>query len=123
MASTCMTWRWKLTADSSERDPLEEALGDLVRAAQQDLDGASRMEVPGSKDGGELVERPGSVSFILLASGYCLKDFRVKVVGGELRVDSPDFEITRALGCGVDPHGVKTEYRNGVLSVRVAKKF
>ena len=80
------------------------------------------MEVHQSKDGGELVERADSVSFIMLASGYCLKDFKVRVVGGELRVQAPDFEVDRALDCRVDPQGVRTDYRNGVLSVRIAKK-
>lgn len=81
------------------------------------------MEVPTSGDGGELVERPDFVSFILMASGYCVKDFKVKVVGGELRVEAPDFEVRRPLACRVDGSQVRTGYRNGVLSVRVAKKF
>ena len=80
------------------------------------------MEVAGSKDRGELVERADSVSFIMLASGYCLKDFKVRVVGGELRVEAPDFEVNRPLDCRVDPQGVRSDYRNGVLSVRIAKK-
>ncbi len=121
--SNSTTWSGKQTADSSEPDPLEDALRDLVRAAQQDLDGAARMELPESDDRGELVERSGFMSFIMMAPGYCIRDFKVKVVRDELRVDAPDFEVTRTLGCGVDPAGVRTDYRNGVLSVKIAKKL
>lgn len=121
-ASTCSTWKGKPTKNSSKPDPLEDALEDLVRAAQQDLDGASRMEAE-SEDSGELVERPDFVTLIMIKPGYCLKDFKVKVVGVELRVDAPDFEVRRTLGCRVESSRVRTDYRNGVLSVRVEKKF
>lgn len=108
---------------SSDPDPLGDALNDLVRAAQEDLDVGSRVEAPKSKDKGELVERPDFFSFILIAPGYCLKDFDVKIARGGLKVEAPDFEMTRPLGCEVEPSGIRTEYRNGVLSVRIAKKF
>jgi hypothetical protein len=81
------------------------------------------MEVPESRDKGELVERSEFFSFVLMASGYCLRDFKVKVVKDELRVEAPDFELTKPLGCKVDSLGLKTDYRNGVLSVRIPKKF
>jgi len=93
-----------------------------VRAAQQDLDGASRTEI-GSEVTGELVERPDFVSFVLMASGYSLKDFKVKIERDELRVQAPDFDLTRPIGCRVEASGITTDYRNGVLSVRIAKKF
>ena len=123
MASNFTTWRGVRTRDSSESDPLEDALGDLVRAAQRDLDGASRIEGPNSKDGGELVERPDSVSFVLMAAGYSLGDFEARVEKDELVVCAPDFEIRRRIGCQVEPSQVRTDYRNGVLSVRVAKRL
>jgi len=94
----------------------------LVRAAQQDLEGAPGTNVPESKDRGELVERPDSFSFVLMASGYCLRDFKVRVARDELKIDAPDFELTRPLRCKVDPD-IKTDYRNGVLSVRIPKRF
>jgi HSP20 family molecular chaperone IbpA len=107
---------------SSDSDPLDDAISDLVRAAQQDLEGASRMESAESKDRGELVERSQSVSFVLMAPGYCLRDFKVSVGRDKLHVEAPDFEITRVLRCKVDP-AIKTEYRNGVLSIRIPKKL
>lgn len=119
-ASTCTTWRAKST-NSSDPDPLDDAISDLVRSAQQDLDGASKGDQ--ERDRGELVERPAFFSFILMAPGYCIRDFKVRVVRDELRIDAPDFEVTRRLGCRVDLPGAETDYRNGVLSVRVPKKF
>jgi len=121
-ASSCSTWRAKRTT-SSDPDPLDESISDLVRAAQEDLDGVPRVEVRGTRDRGELVERSDSISYILLASGYCARDFRVRVVRGELRIDAPDFRVTRPLRCTVDPLAVKTDYRNGVLSVSIPKKL
>ena len=107
---------------SDDSDPLDDAISDLVRAAQQDLEDGSRVEVPESKDLGELVERPDSVSFVLMAPGYCLRDFKVTVVRDDLKVDAPDFDLKRPLGCKVGP-GIRTEYRNGVLSVTIPKRF
>ena len=107
---------------SSDADPLEDALSALVRAAQEDLDGASRMETPESADRGELVERAEFISFLLMAPGYCAKDFRTWVAGDELRVEAPDFGVTRALGCSVEASEVRSEYRNGVLSVTIPKR-
>ena len=119
MGSTSTTWSGKRTANSSDDDQLDEALGELVRAAQHDLDGSSAEAEPG--DRGELVERQDSVSYVLLAPGYSLKDFLVEVVEGELRVDAPGFGFRRELGCRVDAAGIRTDYRNGVLSVRIGK--
>jgi HSP20 family molecular chaperone IbpA len=73
-----------------------------------------------SKERGELVERSNFVSFVLMAPGYCLRDFRVRVKQDKLHIDAPDFELTRALRCRAGS-AVKTEYRNGVLSVRIPK--
>jgi HSP20 family molecular chaperone IbpA len=68
------------------------------------------------------VERADSVSFVLMAPGYCLRDFKVKVVKDELRVEAPDFEVTRGLGCRVAQSGARADYRNGVFSLRIPKK-
>ena len=100
---------------------MDDAISDLVRAAQQDLEGASSIKATGSKDRGELVERSDFVSFVLLAPGYCLRDFKVKVARDEIHVEAPDFELKRTLRCRVGSD-IKTEYRNGVLSVRIPKK-
>ena len=68
------------------------------------------------------MERPDSFTFVLLAPGYCAKDFRARVVKRELKIDAPDFEVARPLWCRVDPAALETDYRNGVLSVRVPKR-
>lgn len=81
------------------------------------------MEVPESEDDGELVEGPEFISFVLMAPGYCMKDFKVEVARRELWVEAPDFEVRRALGSPVDPSGAAVDYRNGVLSVRIPKKL
>ena len=116
----CTTWRAKRTT-SDDPDPLDDAISDLVRAAQQNLDQAPTTEPAGPRDRGELVERREFISFILMAPGHCIRDFRVRVVKEELRIDAPDLEVRRPLGCRVDPLAMKTDYRNGVLSVRMPK--
>ena len=68
------------------------------------------------------MERPEFVSYILMAPGYCIKDFKVKVVKEEVRIDAPDFEVRRPLRCRVDSLAAKTDYRNGVFSVTIPKK-
>ena len=121
LASTCSTWRGNKTADSDDPDSLEDALGSLVRAAQQDLEGASKLGPRLPKDEGELVERAGFISSVLMAPGYCTKDFHVEVADGELRIEAPDFDVVRPLDGGIDSEEVVWGYRNGVLSVRIAK--
>lgn len=77
----------------------------------------------GKIDTGELTEGPESVSFVLMAPGYRPWEFRIGVAEGELRVEAPDFFLTKALHCGVDRSSLQTRYNNGVLSVRLAKAF
>ena len=110
------------TADSDEPDPLEDALGDFARATHRELDGWPGTGASAPKDRGELVERTDSISFILMAPGYLLRDFRVTAYRGVLRVLAPDFDVARPLACRVDPREVATDYRNGILSVRIPKR-
>lgn len=72
-------------------------------------------------DSGELTEGAESVSFILMAPGYLSWEFRVGVAEGELRVEAPDFFLTKPLHCRVEKSSLQTRYNNGVLSVRLAK--
>lgn len=119
-----MTWKGAKTTPASEPDPLEEALEDLVRAAQEDLEVSRRPAMRESRiDAGELTEGPESLSFVLLAPGYRSWEFRVGVAEGELRVEGPDFFLTKPLHSKVDSASLRTRYNNGVLSVRLAKKF
>lgn len=117
-----MTSRGTRTTPSNDPDPLEDALAELVRAAQEDLDVSRHPVTKESRiDSGELTEGAEHVSFILIAPGYRPWEFRVGVAGGELRVEAPDFFITRPLRCRVDGASLQVRYNNGVLSARVAK--
>ena len=90
-----------------------------MRAAQDEMDALpSRGE-----DAGELIEGPYSVNFVILAPGYRAGGIEVMAEPDRLRIRTADFEIERALGCRVDPATAQTSYLNGVLSVRVDKKF
>lgn len=93
-----------------------------MKAAQRDLETASPSSHDEGPDEGELVESATQVTFVLLASGYCARDFAVSAGHGELRVDAPDFQIVRRLPCKVDGASLVTRYVNGVLSARLAKK-
>ena len=78
---------------------------------------------PAPKDRGELSERGGSISFVLTAPGHLPNDFRVTADRGVLRiVAAPDF-VARPLACRVDTRAVAAEHRNGVLGVRIPKRF
>jgi HSP20 family molecular chaperone IbpA len=93
-----------------------------VRAAQEDLDFGSRSgRQEEREDEGELIESAEGVSFILVAPGYSLREFKVGVTNAKLRVSAPDFELARPVHCKVDPSSQETGYNNGVLSVRLAK--
>lgn len=95
---------------------------ELVRAAQDDLDSPRRPSVrENTADPGELTERPEYVSYILMAPGYRSWEFRVGVAEGELRIETPDFFISRPLRCEVEKESLTTRYINGVLSVRLMK--
>ncbi len=103
---------------------MEDALAELVRAAQEDLDVSRRPPMRDNRiDTGELTEGAETVSFVLIAPGYHTWEFRVGVADGELRVEGPDFFLTKPLYCRVDVTTLKTRYNNGVLSVRIAKKL
>ncbi|MDG6986029.1 MAG: Hsp20/alpha crystallin family protein [Nitrososphaerota archaeon] len=102
---------------ASEPDALEDALSEIVRAAQADIDGIRDKR----GDAGELIERDASVTFILLVPGYSRRDIRVRAEADRLRVEAFDFKIERPLPCAVDPSTVSATYLNGVLSVRMEK--
>ncbi|MDE1858543.1 MAG: Hsp20/alpha crystallin family protein [Thaumarchaeota archaeon] len=118
-ASTSTTWKGQGTSSSSEPDSLEEELAELVRAAQEDMDGLRSKEA----DGGELIEGPDAVTFVLMAPGYSGRDFRATAEADRLKVEAYDLKIERPLGCTVVPSSARSTYINGVLSVRVDKKL
>ncbi|MDG6991529.1 MAG: Hsp20/alpha crystallin family protein [Nitrososphaerota archaeon] len=103
---------------ASDPDSLEDALDEMVKAAQDDLDRIREKK----GDDGELLEGADSVSFLLLAPGYSRRDITVAAQADKLVVEAYDFKIARPLGCTVDPSSARTTFVNGVLSVRLAKK-
>ena len=113
-----LTWKDPQMSPGSEPDTLEEALSELVREAQADLDGVRDRR----DDAGELIEGDGSFTFVLMAPGYSRRDIRVWAEEDRLKVESFDFKIERPLSCAVDPTTVSATYLNGVLSVRAEKK-
>lgn len=114
-----MTWKGPWTGYARDPDSLEDALAELVKAAQRDVERAGRREAYR----GELIEGPVSVSFILLAPGRRLGDFAVRVRGGRLEVRARGMRVSRKLGCPVDPSTARTTCVNGVLSVKLGKRL
>ena len=119
MESTSSTWRVYPVTSASEPDPLEDALDELARAAQEDLVNV-RSE---REERGELIEGPNSFTFVLMASGYGRSDIAVNVERDRLRVEASDFKVVKGFRCIVDPSTARTTYVNGVLSVRVDKRL
>lgn len=112
---------------ATNRDSLEQTLEELVRRAERLLDrpyekewfAVAQEEVWEGRC--ELVERNEYVTVVLEAPGYGPSDLRASVFEDEIKVETPDFSLRRSLPCRVDPESLRTDYRNGVLSVRIAK--
>lgn len=112
---------------ATSRDSLEQTLEDLVKRAERLLDrpyekGWFSAAQEGWKGRCELVERIETVTVVLEAPGYQPSDLRSSVSEDEIMVEAPDFSVRRALPCRVDPESIQTEYRNGVLSIQIAKR-
>ena len=105
-------------SSASDADPLEDALAELVQAAQQDIEGVRSRE----EDSGELIEGDDSFTFVLLAPGYSRRDIGVRAEADRLKIEAYDFKVVRMLRCEVDPASARSTYLNGVLSVRLDKK-
>lgn len=114
-----MTWKRPPVTSASEPDPLEDALDELVRAAQEDLEGVR----PSREDPGELIEGPDSFTFVVMAPGYGRGDLQLSVEPGRLSVEAPGFKAARDFPCPVDPSTARSTFVNGVLSVRVDKRL
>lgn len=115
MAWNSLTWKDHRTTSSDDPDPLDE----LVSGAQRDLDFLRTEEVYT----GELIEGAEGVTFVLIAPGYSRRELSVKAGADRLVIEASDFKIAKPLGCTVDPNTARSTYVNGVLSVRVDKKF
>ncbi len=111
-----------MTSTASEPDSLEDALGDLVRDAQDSIDkGRTEPEANRGFDQGELVERADHISFVLMVPGCRLGETNIEVAGGTLKVGTRSVSIARKLHCRVDPASLEASCVNGVLCIRVAK--
>lgn len=122
-ASNSSIWKGVSTAAASEPDPLEDALAELVRAAQEDLYSfGSVKRVSSPKDKGELMVWPDRISYVLVAPGLDEDDLFVRAAEGELRVDATGLEVRRRIGFAVDPDSLEFWYNNGVLSVSIPRR-
>jgi HSP20 family molecular chaperone IbpA len=117
-----LTWKGPWTAPPREPDPLDDELDELVRAAQEDMEGApSRTEE--KRDSGEIIESPDEVTFLLLAPGYNHRDISVRAEKDKILVQTPGLSLEKELHCFVDSSTLSFRYVNGVLSARVAKRY
>jgi len=94
-----------------------------VREAQEEIDGSGFGLEGENRDQGEVIEGTYAVTFILIAPGHGERDFDVKASKDSLRVEADGLALIRRLRCRVDPSSMERAYRNGVLSVRLAKAF
>lgn len=68
-----------------------------------------------------MIEGRDELTVLLEMPGYRMQEFRVTVTDEELVMDTPEFSGRRTFPCRVSPHTAKRDYRNGILSVTVAK--
>ena len=106
----------------AEREKFEDDLADLVRRAEKMIDGPYQPDwSPAKSEECEVVEKMDCVIAVLDIPGKEAEEIRVSVVGEEIRIEGPDLHIKTQLPCRVDPAGLGSDYRNGILSVRIMK--
>lgn len=96
---------------------MEDALSDLVRAAQEDIQGKGDAR----GDPGELIEWDHGFAYVLMVPGGRWEDVAVEVEADHLKAGSLDFVVERKFPQRVDPSTATSTCVNGVLSVRVSK--
>ena len=107
---------------------LELVLGELVADAEHLLDLPYLDEWLTNTDGGsegslEVIEGPTSITVLVEAPGYTEKDFWVKPKEAEIEVRTPEFRAVSRLPAPVDTSSARLTYRNGILSIVLAKVF
>jgi HSP20 family molecular chaperone IbpA len=112
-------------AEDSGESNLETLLDDLVKQAEELIDQPYRRdhepEGEAPRRSIEMIEGRDELTVLLEMPGYRLQEFGVSVTDAELVMDTPEFRSKRALPCRVAPETATSEYRNGILSVKVAK--
>lgn len=69
----------------------------------------------------EVVEGMDFVMAVLDLPGREPADLHISIVDEEMRIEGPGLHITTELPCRVDPTGLGSDYRNGILSVKILK--
>jgi len=112
----------------SEQDDLDRMLTELMNMAQKLFQQDLTTEIPRASprtfdpQPDEVLDGRDSVTYILHAPGHELSDFDVSIAGGEINVTAEGVNLSRRLPARVDGSSAVTDYRNGILSVRVKKK-
>ncbi len=105
----------------TDREKFERELDDLAERAARMIDGPrSRADSQGAEEC-DMVERVDCVVAVMDVRGRDPSKIRVSLEGEEMRVEGPDLHIRTPLPCLVDPLGLGSEYRNGILSVKIMK--
>ena len=105
---------------------LEATLEEIVRSAEDLLDRPylgnwkDRL-VEESRFNVELIESLKFVTVLVDAPGHDPKDLTAAASEEQLLVAGPGFRIRRTLPCRVVPGRPDSDYRNGILSVRMTK--
>ena len=69
----------------------------------------------------EIIERADCVVAVLDIPGREASELMVSLDEEEMRVEGPGLGVRAPLPCLVDPLGLSSEYRNGILSVKIMK--
>ena len=109
-----------------EKESLEEALAEIVRAAERELEdlreGAEAEPAePDPSEMGEIIVGAAEVTLLLNAPGYRPEELRVTAMTHAITVGTSDFEMRRRLACRVEPARMVVAYNNGILSVTIPK--
>ena len=106
----------------TEKERFESEMEDLIQRAEKLIDGPYQAGWnPAKNERCEIIERMDCVIAVLDVPGRDADEILVSVVDGEVRIEGQDLQVRMQLPCRVDSAGLDSEYRNGVLSVRMMK--
>jgi HSP20 family molecular chaperone IbpA len=111
----------------TESDELQKSLDSIVARAEQLLDRPYASGIDLEDERGdwsercEVIETMDSVLVILDVSGYALSEVGVSFRSESMCLDVPGARWEQTLPCQVDPASAQRDFRNGILSLRIAK--
>ncbi len=116
----------------SDDEDFDEVFGDLsafvgVVTPDPKVDDSAFGGIHQIEDGGsplvddELILGDDFVTYIINLPGRALEGFTLVAGESEIELTSGDFRVRKRLGVRVDGDDAITEYRNGVLSVRLRR--